>query len=220
MTQLVVVGAGELARLAVSFLRDAGRPAPIACAVDAEHLSRAALGELPVVPLETLAETYAPDGHEVLVCIGYRHVNRARQEVAERVRAAGFSLATVIHPAAWVSPDAEVGAGTIVFPRAVVEPFAQVGEGCVLWSGSVTAHDSRLGAFCFLAPNATVAGNVTLGDRCFVGANATVRDGLTVAAGCVVGAGALVKRDAGPDTVFPASATEPGRRRATEYDTL
>lgn len=220
MSSIVIVGAGELARLALSFLRDVDELEPVACAVDAEHLGDARLGDLPVIPLEDLESSHPPDLHRLLVCIGYRRVNRAREALWLAGRDRGYRIASLVHPAAWISPDAAVGDGCIVFPGAIVEPYATVGNGAVLWSGSVVAHDSRVGAFCFLAPNATVAGNVTLGDRCFVGANATVRDGIALGEDCVVGAGAVVKHEAGAGTVFPAVATPPGTRPSSSYDRL
>lgn len=219
MSSIVIVGAGELARLALSFLREIDVQA-VACAVGAQNLEGAELGGLPVVALESIADSHPPGDHELLVCVGYRRVNRAREELTASVRADGYRLASLVHPGSWISPDASLGEGCIVFPRAVVEPFAAVGNGGILWSGSVVAHDGRFGRFCFLAPNATVAGGVTLGDRCFIGANATVRDGVTLGDGCVVGAGAVVKHDAGPETVFPAVATKAGARQGSTYDDL
>lgn len=220
MSAIVIVGTGELARLAHSFLRDIDGLEPVAATVGAEYLDGAELAGLPVVAFEELEDSYPPDDHELLVCAGYRRVNRGREHLTKAARERGYRLATLAHPAAWISPDASLGDGCIVFPRALVEPYATIGAGGVLWSGSVVAHDSRLGDFCFLAPNATIAGNVTLGERCFVGANATLRDGISLGPDCVVGAGAVLKYDAAPGTVFPAAPTRPGERPSSSYDTL
>jgi len=220
VSEVVIVGASELARLALSFLREVTTLKPVACAVAEEYRPGAELGDLPVVALEELRVSHPPSEYELLVCLGYRRVNRARQEVTETVRAEGYQLASLLHPASWISPDAELGDGCIVFPGTVVEPFATVGAGGILWSGSVVAHDTRVGDFCFLAPNATVAGNVTLGDRCFVGANATVRDGIVVGTDCIIGAGAVVKHDTESGTVYSAAATRPGPQPSASYDTV
>lgn len=220
MTRIVIVGTGELARLALSFLRDVEGLDPVASAVGTDYLEGAELGALPVVAFEELESSHPPGEHELLVCVGYRRVNQGRERLAEAGRTRGYRLATLVHPAAWVSPDASLGEGCIVFPHVVVEPHAAIGAGGVLWSGSLVAHDSRLGDFCFLAPNATVAGNVTLGERCFVGANATLRDGITLGPDCVVGAGAVLKQDAAGGTVFPAVGTRAGERPSSSYDTL
>jgi len=220
VTPIVLVGAGELARSTLSFLRDIDGLEPVGCAVGAAHLEGAVLGDLPVVALERLESAFPAATHEVLVCVGYRRVNRGREELVRSCAARGYRLATAVHPSAWVSPDASLGANCIIFPQAVVEPFAELGDGVVIWSGGVVAHDCRVGDFCFLAPNATVAGNVTLGERCFVGANATVRDGVTLGAACVIGAGALVKHDTEPGSVLPAVGTPVGQSSSGDYDTL
>lgn len=217
---MVIVGAGELARLALSLARDVDGLEPVAAAVDTDYVDCSELGALPVVGLDGLERSHPPDAHAVLVCIGYRRVNAARRDLTAALQARGYGLASLVHPESWVSPDAILGKGCIVFPRAVVEPFAALGAGCVLWSGAVVAHDTRVGDFGFLAPNATVAGRVTLGERCFVGANATIRDGVTLGDACVVGAGAVVKRDAGAETVFPTVPTAAGSRPSSSYDDL
>jgi sugar O-acyltransferase (sialic acid O-acetyltransferase NeuD family) len=220
MTSLVIVGAGELATVVLSLLRDVDGVEPVGCAVERAYLDGAALGELPVVAVEELESSFPSSSHELLVCVGYRHVNRDRERVARACEDRGYRLWSLVHPAAWVSPDASIGSGCIVFPRALVEPHAEVGDGVVLWSGSLVAHDARIGDFCFLAPNATLGGRVMLGSRCFVGANATVRDGVTIGTACVVGAGALVKHGARSGAVFPALGTAVGTRESDSYDNL
>jgi sugar O-acyltransferase (sialic acid O-acetyltransferase NeuD family) len=220
MTSLVLIGAGELAEVVLSLLGDIEGVDPVACAVERGYLDGAALGDLPVVAIEALEDAFPASSHDVLVCVGYRHVNRDRERLAHSCEERGYRLWSFVHPAAWVSPDASIGSGCIVFPRAVVEPHAVLGDGVVLWSGSLVAHNGRIGDFCFLAPNATLGGGVTLGSRCFVGANATVRDGVTIGAACVVGAGALVKHDAGSGAVYPALGTAIGTRESDSYDNL
>jgi sugar O-acyltransferase (sialic acid O-acetyltransferase NeuD family) len=217
---VVILGAGELASVVLSLLRDVNGVQPVGCAVERAHLDGAALGDLPVVALEDIETSFPATAHELLVCVGYRHVNRDRERLARACEERGYKLSSLVHPDAWVSPDALIGPGCIVFPRAVVEPFTVVGRAVILWSGSVVAHDSRVDDFCFIAPNATLGGRVTLGVRCFVGANATVRDGVSVAADCVIGAGAVVKRDTAPGTVYPATEAVAGRRGSDAYDNL
>ena len=220
MTQIVLIGAGELARVVLSLLRDVEGVEPVGCAVEEAHLEGAGLGGLPLVTLEEIETAFPSSSHELVVCVGYRHVNRDRERLVRSCEERGYRLRSLIHPAAWISPDATIGSGCIVFPRAVVEPFAVVGDGVVLWSDSVVAHDGRVGDFCFLAPNATLGGRVILDRRAFVGANATVRDGVRIGAGCVVGAGAVVKRDTAPGAVYPAAESSVGPRSSDSYDNL
>lgn len=79
-----------------------------------------------------------------------------RQEHLDRLRSAGFTPATLIHPTAVVSPLARVGPGSIVEALAVVNANAEVGEGCLICAGAVVNHNARLGNCCHIDCNATV----------------------------------------------------------------
>ena len=217
---LVLVGAGELARLAFfSFSRDSSYDV-VACAVTREFVDKAQLASLPVVAFEELERTHPPDSHALFVAVGYRRVNRGRRELFEAARARGYSMATFRNPHAYVASGVELGANTFVFEGAIIQPFVTMGEDVIVWSGAVIAHDSRVGDHCFIAPNASISGNVTLGENCFVGINATIRDGVTIAPDCVIGAGAVIKRDTQPGEVYSAPMTPVAERPSGEYDDL
>lgn len=100
-------------------------------------------------------------------------------------------LVTVIHPAAMVSPLAEIGAGCFLAAGAIVGPGARMDMGVIVNHGAVVDHDVMLGAFCHVAPNATLGGGVRIGRRVLVGAGAVVLPGITIADDVVIGAGAV-----------------------------
>ncbi len=101
----------------------------------------------------------------------------ARLEVLERYVAAGFAAPAVVHPAAWVSPSAELAPGVVVLAKAVVQATARLGRGVIVNSGAIVEHDCTLGAGCHVAPGATVLGDCELGEACMIGAGAVVLAG-------------------------------------------
>ena len=111
--------------------------------------------------------------------------------------AAGAVPVTVVHPAAVIATDAELGDAVLIAATAVVAPGARVAIGTIVNHGAVVDHDVRIGAFCHIAPNATLGGAVTLGDRVLVGAGAVVLPGLSIASDVTIGAGAVVLRSIG-----------------------
>ena len=218
--KLVLVGAGELARLALlSFTRDSPYDV-VACAVTREFVEGARLGSLPTLAFEDLERTHPPDSHALFVAVGYRRVNRGRRELFRDARNYGYALATFRSPQAYVAPDVELGDNTFVFEGAIIQPVVTMGVDVIVWSGAVIAHDTRVGDHCFIAPNASISGNVTLGENCFVGINATIRDGVTIARDCVIGAGAVIKHDTQPGEVYSAPMTAVSKRTSGEYDEL
>jgi len=143
------------------------------------------LNHYPMLP----AGAASGSGCPVHVAIGD---NATRQRVTERLIAQGCTLATVIHPGAWVSPSAVVGEGVYVGPMAVVNAGAAVERGCVINSAAVVEHDTELGAYAHVGPNAAMGAGVCLGERALLGVGASVRPCVTVGSDAVVGAGAAV----------------------------
>ena len=127
--------------------------------------------------------------------------NDPRVRLAARVEAAGLGLATVVHPAAWVSPSATLGEGAVVMAGAVIQARARVGRAAIVNTSASVDHDCVLGVGAHLSPGAHLSGHVTLGDRAWVGTGASVRDRAVIGARTQVGVGAAVVSDLPADAV-------------------
>ena len=121
--------------------------------------------------------------------------NAARERCFERLGAADWEVATLVHGSAIVAPSARVGAGSVVMALVAVNPDAVVGEGAILNTGAVVEHDCTLGRFVHLSPNAALGGNVSIGDRTHMGLGAVALPGVRIGSDVRVGAGAVVNRD-------------------------
>jgi sugar O-acyltransferase (sialic acid O-acetyltransferase NeuD family) len=141
---------------------------------------------------DTLAEMR---GAEAFVAIGH---NGIRKSVQIYLRDEGQIIATLIHPAAIISPAAQAGAGTLVMAGVMVNALAVMGEGVILNTGCIIEHECRIGDFAHIAPGAVLTGNVTVGEGAFVGANAVVKEGVTIGDNAIIGAGTVVVKDVPP----------------------
>jgi sugar O-acyltransferase (sialic acid O-acetyltransferase NeuD family) len=181
--KLLVYGSGDLGRVARDLLVRCGHE--FAGFVNDFEREKGVLGSF-----DEVRERHAPGDFGMLLAVGYSDL-AARWRLYERVKAAGYYLPALVHPAAYVHSAQTISEGTLVMARAVVDMDARVAEACVLWPGANVSHDSSIGRNCFLSPNCTVCGFVTLGDGCFLGAGSVVVDHRQVPAGTRVKAGTV-----------------------------
>jgi UDP-N-acetylbacillosamine N-acetyltransferase len=156
-------------------------------------------GPWPVMHSGSLADTSSA----VIVAIGD---NFQRQQLGERLVQQGRTLATVIHPAACVSPLATIGRGAFVGPGAIINPAAQVGQGAIINSGAIVEHHCQVGAYAHIAPGAALGGNVRVGALTLVGLGARVLPVVAIGQRCTIGAGAAVLADGQTVVGVPARA--------------
>jgi sugar O-acyltransferase (sialic acid O-acetyltransferase NeuD family) len=208
MSEVIIFGAGDYARIASVYLEADSDHKVAGFAVDGAFLNRKELLGKPVVAFEDMVETHPPDRVELLVAIGFSGMNQRRRDVYERCKKLGYRFVTYINSRAYQWGNLEVGENTFIFEANVLQPFVRIGDNCVLWSGNHIGHDSKIGDHCFIASHVVVSGNCVIGEQCFIGVNATFRDGVKVAPRCLVGAGATILKDTEEGDVFSVKRTE------------
>lgn len=183
MSGLVIVGADVLGLLAAEAAELAGEE--VAGFVD----DRPGVGDLGATG--NLTALRASGLSRAYVAVGD---NERRRELGEQVQAAGFALATIVHPRAFVSAAARVGAGVLIEACASVHRGARVGDGAVLMPHAWVAHDADVGAYAWLSGHAAVGGFARLGAGCRVGVGAILGGHAEVEPCAVVGPGERVDR--------------------------
>ncbi len=145
----------------------------------------------------------------VIVAIGHC---ASRWGLHDRLRAAGAPLATIVHPRAWVSPNARVGAGSVVMAGSVLQFGAQVGEAAIINTGATVDHDCVIGDGVHLCPGTHLGGRVRVGRLSWVGIGTSVRQGIHIGESVTIGAGAAVVEDLANGTTAVGVPARPMRR--------
>lgn len=152
------------------------------------HLGVRHLGR-PVLAFDRLLAE-PPDGPRLAaLAIGN---NDARRQSADRLRANGFELATLVHPRATVSASASIAPGVIVVAGATVNAEALVEEGAIVNTNAVVEHDCVVGPFAHVGPGSVMCGGSRLGPCSALGPGAVLPVLGTVAANATVPPGATV----------------------------
>lgn len=124
-----------------------------------------------------------------------------RHRAFEQLQRFGISLATAIHPRAFVSPSASIGEGTFIGPLVTVHARTTVGRNVCVYSGSVIEHDNRIDDHAFFAPGVITTGACTIGSGAYLGPGVTIGSGCNIGRDSIVGAGAVVLADVPPRSI-------------------
>jgi sugar O-acyltransferase (sialic acid O-acetyltransferase NeuD family) len=152
----------------------------------------------PVLGDDRVLHEYDPAAVLLVNGIGGLRANNAdslRVRVQRSLEAQGWRFASVRHPAAVISPFANLGATSQVLAGAVVQAHSVIGEGVIVNTSAVIEHDTSVGDWTHVAPRAVICGYAQIGRGCHIGANAVIRNGIRIAAEVVVGIGAAVVKD-------------------------
>lgn len=150
------------------------------------------------MPFEKFKDEYTPNDAEIVISLGepaYKVMLR------QRVEDAGYKLANVIHPTAWISPSAVMGRGITLRAGVVINADSVVEDNVTIMEYSGTGHDS------IICENAQIAGGVNMGGHCRIGKNTyiamgvMIKENMTIGDDVVIGMGSVVCRDI-PDNVI------------------
>ncbi len=132
-----------------------------------------------------------------------------RIQVFRQLAAAGFACPAVVHPRAYLEPNAVLSAGVQVFPFAYLGSDCRAGFGAIVNTGAVVSHDCVLEDYANISPGVLLAGGVQVGARALVGMGVTVNLGVQIGAGARIGNGATVKSDVPAEGVVRAGSIWP-----------
>ena len=218
MANIVIFGAGDIARLAHFYFSTDSSHTVAAFTVDAAYRNADTFQELPLVPFDTVAAAYPPSEYKMFVAVSYAKMNRVRAAKYAAARALGYQLVSYVSSRCSFLSQHPPGDNCFILEDNTVQPFVRIGSNVTLWSGNHIGHDSTIADHCFLSSHVVVSGHVAIGSHCFVGVNAVLRDNIRVADFTLVGADALVMKDTTPGSVFVARRTDRFPKTSDQVD--
>jgi sugar O-acyltransferase (sialic acid O-acetyltransferase NeuD family) len=134
-------------------------------------------------------------GAMVLAVPGSAQSYRSRIEVIQGLGIPDERFATVIHPAATISPLASIGRNVLIMAGVVVTSNARIGNHVCVLPNTVIHHDCAIGDFSLIGASVTIAGGVAIGENCYVGSGASIINDARIGDAALVGLGSNVIRD-------------------------
>lgn len=165
MSKLLLLGAGGFGRCVAELAGLTGEWDTV-CFLDDHAVGADILGAL------AQYERFAPDFDGIFPAFGE---NELRLFWVKRLLGEGYSVPVLLHPAAYLSPSAHLGAGCVLLPGAVVHTGATAGSAVLFNCNAVVDHDCAIGegahicigalvkAGCIIAPLSKIeAGQVIM----------------------------------------------------------
>jgi sugar O-acyltransferase (sialic acid O-acetyltransferase NeuD family) len=150
---------------------------------------------------------------EVLAVAGVGAPEIKRKLVA-RAEEVGACFATLIHPAASLTPHVQLGRGVVIAAHCVLTSNIVVGDHVHLNLACTVSHDGVLEEYAYLSPGVHLAGRVTVGEGSNIGIGANVIQDVRVGRWSIVGAGAAVLQDVPDNTTVVGVPGRVAKRRA------
>lgn len=76
--------------------------------------------------------------------------NYVRKEINTKLMEAGYRIPVLIHPTAYISESAIIGAGTVVEPKAIINTNSVIGCGSIVSVGAIVDHNVNIGEYAHI----------------------------------------------------------------------
>lgn len=199
--QLFLLGCGGHGRVVLEALQLSGHS--VRGILDGALKRDTQIDGVPVLGGDEYLERLDPASTCICLGVGVMPGNVRRAQLFRSCRERGFEIASVLHPAAIVSPQRRLGVGVQVLAAAVLQVAVRLGDNVVINTAASVDHDCVIDADAMIGPGAVLCGEVHVGSGAYVGAGAIVLPGVRIGAGAVVGAGStVIKAVAAGETVL------------------
>jgi sugar O-acyltransferase (sialic acid O-acetyltransferase NeuD family) len=218
MSQLVIFGAGDIARLAHFYFSRDSEHEVVAFTVDRQYREADTFLNLPLVSFEDVSSSYPPGEYKMFVALSYAKMNKLREEKYRAAKEKGYELVTYVSSRCSFLTDHPVGDNCFILEDNTIQPFVRIGNNVTLWSGNHIGHDAVIEDHCFLASHIVVSGYVRIGNNCFIGVNATLRNSITIAPETLIGAGAVIMKDTIEQGVYLPERAKLFEKKSSELE--
>lgn len=186
----VIIGAGEYSQVVREVIEIEGKYRIAGYVDDDETTWGKEIGGIPVLGGSKILEELPDRGiGKFIVSVG---APVFRKRLFEKAEQAGLDPINAVHPRAFISRKAILGAGCVIEAFAVVSVNCKVGKGTFITQCSSLSHDCQLGEFCHLAPGSHLGGSVNVGRGALVGVGVSVTPHVAIGENTIITPGSSV----------------------------
>lgn len=103
-------------------------------------------------------EKFVDDYQYAFIAIGNTEI---RNELVHKLSKL-YTIPSIIHPTAYVSPSVQLGTGCYIGARTVINTNSVIKNGCIIGIGALVDHDCVVGEYSYVNAGAIVKANCTV----------------------------------------------------------
>ena len=192
MNDIILIGGGGHCKSVIDVIEQEGQ-FKIAGIVDKPELLGSKVLGYSVIGNDSDLSSLAKKYKYAIVTAGQIKSSSLRQGLCDLTLRAGFTLARIISPRAYVSRHAKIGQGTIIMHDAMVNASVVIGMNCIINSKALVEHDSTIQDFCHVSTAAVINGGVVVHQGSFVGSGVITKQYIEIKKDSFIKAGSVVK---------------------------
>lgn len=141
---------------------------------------------------ESIESEFDKNNCEILIALGEPS---NREKLYQKIKCAGYKIATFIDDKAIVSKTATIGEGSIICAFSFIDSQAVIGNNCLIDQGGLIGHDVKIGQSTVISTHSVIGGFTNIGCQSFFGLNAVVKDRVLIGDGVIAAMGSVIFKD-------------------------
>jgi len=202
MTDIVIFGNGEFAKLLYPYFISNNSYRICAFTVEKEYIVETSLNGIPVIPYDEIEKKFPPEKYKMFIAIGSSNMNSLRFEKYISSKEKGYKFISFIHSSSQISDPVKIGENTFIFENVVIQPNVTIGNGVIILSSCVISHNSVIGDWSFIASHSCIAGRSVIGKFCFLGIHSMIRNDVILSDNTFVGMGTAIVKDTEKNSMY------------------
>lgn len=132
----------------------------------------------------------------------------ARKALYEKIKVAGYSMATLVSPWASMSSGTTLGEGCILWDCSLSADIV-VGPNVLINAKVIIGHDTVIGAHSVISAKSFLGGSVCVEECVYIAPGAMAKNKVCIGEGAIIGLGAVLLRSVRPKAIMVGN---PARR--------
>tara|TARA_B110000008_G_C16942904_1_gene553235 strand:+ start:805 stop:1383 length:579 start_codon:yes stop_codon:yes gene_type:complete len=191
MNDIILVGGGSHCKSVIDVIELEGRFRIAGIVEKPDFIGSSVLGYQIIGgddDLKTLSKQY----QFALITIGHIKSSSQRLKLFELAVNAGFTMASIVSPRAYVSQHSIIGNGVVVMHDVIINAGAKISDNCIINSKALIEHDAQISKHCHISTNATINGGVIIESGCFIGSGSITKEDIRILKNSFIKAGSIV----------------------------